>query len=119
VRATDGSEQFIEKKVPEVLAARDGLMSAATTGDPVSGLKWNPSEDRCCNLISGNWAGQPLESYETMLKHLRATKSASSFRCQARWDYCFRYGLYFLATSVHCTIVVRPNFDPALLIRPK
>ena len=38
------------------------------------------------NLISANWRGQPLESYETMLKHLKTTRSTAGFQCLARLD---------------------------------
>jgi hypothetical protein len=39
--------------------------------------KWNPIEHRLFSEISKNWAGQPLESYETVLKFLRTTKTAA------------------------------------------
>lgn len=61
-------------------------LSITVTHYPTGASKWNPIEHRCFNLISGNWAGQPLESYETVLKYIRATKSPSGFRCQARLD---------------------------------
>ncbi len=53
---------------------------------PTGASKWNPVEHRMFNLISSNWAGQPLESYETILKHLRTTRSTAGFRCKARLD---------------------------------
>ena len=61
-------------------------LTITVTHYPTGASKWNPIEHRCFNLISGNWAGQPLENYETMLKYIRTTKSASGFRCQARLD---------------------------------
>lgn len=64
--------------------ADEFALTITVTHYPTGASKWNPVEHRCFNLISGNWAGQPLESYETILKHIRATKSASGFRCQAR-----------------------------------
>lgn len=66
--------------------ADEFALTITVTHYPTGASKWNPVEHRCFNLISGNWAGQPLESYETILKHIRATKSASGFRCQARLD---------------------------------
>lgn len=66
--------------------ADEFAVTLTVTHYPTGASKWNPVEHRCFNLISGNWAGQPLESYETMLKHLRATRSTSGFRCQARLD---------------------------------
>jgi len=38
------------------------------------------------SLISGNWAGEPLTSYEIVLKHIRATRSTTGFRCRATLD---------------------------------
>lgn len=42
---------------------------------PPGTSKWNPIEHRLFSEISKNWAGQPLESYETVLKFLRTTKT--------------------------------------------
>lgn len=61
-------------------------LTITVTHYPTGASKWNPIEHRCFNLISGNWAGQPLESYETMLKYMRTTRSAAGFRCHARLD---------------------------------
>ncbi len=47
---------------------------------------WNPIEHRMFNLISANWAGQPLDSYETMLNYIRTTTSTTGFCCQAQLD---------------------------------
>jgi hypothetical protein len=53
---------------------------------PGGASKWNPIEHRMFNLISANWAGEPLTSYEVMLKHIRTTRSATGFRCRASLD---------------------------------
>jgi hypothetical protein len=53
---------------------------------PTGASKWNPIEHRMFSLISANWAGHPLESYETLLNHIRTTRSSSGFRCQAHLD---------------------------------
>jgi hypothetical protein len=44
---------------------------------PPGTSKWNPIEHRLFSEISKNWAGQPLESYETILNFLRTTKTAA------------------------------------------
>jgi hypothetical protein len=57
---------------------------------PPGASKWNPIDHRMFSLISGNWAGEPLVSYETMLQHIRRTRSAKGFHCRAvldRHDY--------------------------------
>ena len=56
---------------------------------PAGASKWNPIEHRMFNLISANWAGEPLTSYELMLKHLRTTRSRTGFRCRASLDTRF------------------------------
>jgi hypothetical protein len=47
---------------------------------PAGASKWNPIEHRMFNLISANWAGEPLISYEVMLKHIRTTRSSTGFQ---------------------------------------
>jgi hypothetical protein len=66
--------------------ANEFSLTITVTHYPTGASKWNPIEHRCFNLISGNWAGQPLESYETVLKHIRTTKSTTGFHCQACLD---------------------------------
>ncbi len=53
---------------------------------PPGASKWNPIEHRMFSLISENWAGEPLVNYETMLKYIRRTRSATGFHCRARLD---------------------------------
>jgi hypothetical protein len=53
---------------------------------PPSASKWNLIEHRLFSQISRNWAGQPLMSYETILKFIRATTSGTGLRCWARLD---------------------------------
>jgi hypothetical protein len=57
---------------------------------PPGASKWNPIEHRMFSLLSANWAGEPLSSYETVLKHIRTTRSRTGFRCRAVLD-CRRY----------------------------
>ena len=38
------------------------------------------------SLISLNWAGEPLTSYEVVLKYIRATRSTTGFSCRATLD---------------------------------
>ncbi len=50
---------------------------------PPGTSKWNPIEHRLFSEISKNWAGQPLESYETMLKFIRTTKTKTGLTVSA------------------------------------
>lgn len=63
-------------------------LAITVTHFPPSASKWNPIEHRMFSLISANWAGQPLVSYETVLKFIRTTDSAQGFRCAAWLDRC-------------------------------
>jgi hypothetical protein len=53
---------------------------------PPGASKWNRIEHRMFNLISGNWRGEPLVSYEAVLNRIRTTTSATGFRCWAVLD---------------------------------
>jgi hypothetical protein len=53
---------------------------------PTGASKWNPIDHRMFSLISNNWKGEPLTSYEVMLKHIRRTRSQEGFRCRACLD---------------------------------
>ena len=54
---------------------------------PPGASKWNRIEHRMFSLISANWAGEPLESYEVMLKYIRTTRSATGFHCRSCLDH--------------------------------
>ena len=43
---------------------------------PPATSKWNPIEHRLFSEISKNWAGRPLDSFETILKHLRTARTS-------------------------------------------
>jgi hypothetical protein len=53
---------------------------------PPSASKWNWIEHRLFSAISKNWSGQPLVSYEVIVKFIRSTTSATGLRCWARLD---------------------------------
>ncbi len=67
------------------LADEFGL-TITVTHYPPGASKWNPIEHRMFSLISANWAGEPLVSYETILKYIRATTSSTGFHCEAYLD---------------------------------
>lgn len=51
---------------------------------PPGTSKWNPIEHRLFSEISRNWSGQPLDSYETIVKYIRTTKTTTGLRVRAR-----------------------------------
>lgn len=67
------------------LADEFGL-TITVTHFPTGASKWNPVEHRLFSQISANWAGQPLVSYETVLKFIRTTKTDMGLRCCAYLD---------------------------------
>lgn len=53
---------------------------------PPGASKWNPIEHRLFSAISGNWQGEPLRDYETVLKFIDTTKSERGLCCRALLD---------------------------------
>ena len=50
---------------------------------PPGSSKWNPIEHRLFSEVSKNWSGRPLDSFETALKYIRTTKTASGLKVKA------------------------------------
>ena len=61
-------------------------LTITVTHYPTGTSKWNPIEHRLFCHISSNWAGQPLITYETVLKFIRTTTTETGLRCRARLD---------------------------------
>ena len=66
--------------------ADESQLIITVTHYPPGASKWNPIEHRMFRLISANWAGEPLVSYEVMLKYIRRTRSETGFHCRACLD---------------------------------
>ena len=73
-------------KVPLQAFADEFGLTITVTHYPTGASKWNRVEHRLFCLISGNWAGMPLDTFETALKHIRTTRSSTGLRCQAWLD---------------------------------
>lgn len=76
---------WLWKAALQRLADATGLLLVVTHYPP-GASKWNPIEHRLFSAISGNWAGEPLTSYETILKYIRTTRTAGGLRCRAWLD---------------------------------
>lgn len=50
---------------------------------PPGASKWNPIEHRLFSHISRNWAGRPLDSYETILNYARTTTTSTGLKVKA------------------------------------
>jgi len=81
----NGSHKLAWKVALQGLADDFGLI-VTVMHYPPGASKWNLIEHRMFSLISENWAGEPLESYEVMLKFIRRTRSATGFHCKACLD---------------------------------
>ncbi len=53
---------------------------------PTGASKYNPIERRLFSAISRNWAGEPLQSYEKILKFIRTTTTATGLKVRAFLD---------------------------------
>lgn len=58
-------------------------LAVHVTHFPPRASKWNPIEHRLFSFISKNWAGQPLTSYEKMLKYIRTTRTETGLTVRA------------------------------------
>jgi len=58
-------------------------LTATVCHYPPGASKWNPIEHKLFCHISHNWAGQPLQDYETALKFIRSTKTAGGLKVRA------------------------------------
>jgi hypothetical protein len=47
---------------------------------PTAASKYNPIERRLFRAISSNWAGEPLRSYEKILKFIRTTTTSTGLK---------------------------------------
>ena len=81
----NGYRNWLWKVGVQALADEFDLM-ITVTHYPTSASKWNPVEHRLFSPISSNWAGQPLCSFETVLKFIRTTRTEPGLRCRARLD---------------------------------
>lgn len=81
----NGCRKWAWKVALQRLADEFGLILMVSHYPP-GASKWNPIDHRMFSLISANWAGEPLVSYETVLKYIRTTRSRTGFRCRAWLD---------------------------------
>lgn len=58
-------------------------ISVTVSHYPPGCSKWNPIEHRLFSEISKNWAGRPLDSYETLLNYIRTTKTSTGLKVKA------------------------------------
>jgi hypothetical protein len=81
----NGNRCWLWKYWLQRLADEFGL-TITVTHLPTNASKWNPIEHKLFCRIEQNWAGQPLISYETVLKFIRTTRTDTGLRCRAYLD---------------------------------
>ena len=81
----NGYRSWLWKWELQSLADETGL-TIMVTHYPTSASKWNWIEHRLFCHISANWAGEPLISFETVLKFIRTTTTEPGLSCVAYLD---------------------------------
>jgi len=69
-------------RLHQQLAQRHGL-TVTVAHYPPGTSKWNPVEHRLFSEVSKNWAGRPLDSYETVLNYIRTTTTKAGLAVRA------------------------------------
>lgn len=75
-----------KKYLQERLADECGL-EVTVAHYPTGASKWNPIEHRMFSEISKNWAGVPLESFETIVNFAQNTTTKTGLRIEACRDH--------------------------------
>jgi len=72
-------------RLQQELCDRFGL-TVTVAHYPTGASKYNPIERRLFSQISNNWAGEPLGSYQKILKFIRTTKTSTGLKVRAWLD---------------------------------
>jgi hypothetical protein len=76
---------------------------------PTGTSKWNPVEHRLFSEISKNWAGEPLTTYEKILKFIRTTNTQTALRVTAYLDRTTYDTGLTPSTGERCQLRLRPH----------
>ena len=79
---SNGTTNRLWKLCLHRFAQRHGL-TITVAHYPPGASKWNPIEHRLFSEISKNWAGRPLDSYQTILNYLHTTRTKTGLQVQA------------------------------------
>lgn len=94
------------------LAEKHGLR-VTVAHYPPGASKWNPIEHRLFSEISKNWAGRPLDSYETMLNYIRTTTTKTGLRVRAHLvDREYEKGIKIPDAQMHAIPLAKHTSQP-------
>ena len=82
---SNSAQRSAWKDQVQQLCDRTGL-TITVAHYPTGASKYNPIERRLFSAISRNWAGEPLQSYEKILKFIRTTTTAKGLKVRAFLD---------------------------------
>ena len=82
---SNGSSNRLWKYCLQRFSDKTGL-EVTVAHYPPGTSKWNKIEHRMFSYISSHWRGQPLESYEAIIKLIGATTTKKGLRIKAKLD---------------------------------
>jgi len=83
---SNGARPRMWKRLLQETFADEHTMTITVAHYPTGASKWNPIEHRMFSEISKNWAGEPLESFETVINFARDTSTQTGLRIEAYRD---------------------------------
>jgi hypothetical protein len=79
--SNSASSRLFKYRLQKSFCERYGL-KVTVCHYPAGTSKWNPIEHRLFSEISKNWAGEPLDSFEKVLKFIKTTKTATGLEVE-------------------------------------
>ena len=80
---SNGSRSRVWKYDLQRFAERHGIV-VTVAHYPPGASKWNPIEHKLFSEISKNWAGRPLDSYETVINYIGTTTTKTGLMVRAK-----------------------------------
>jgi len=83
---SNGARTRAFKKFLQERIANEHGLEVTVAHYPTGASKWNPIEHRMFSEISKNWAGHPLECFETVINFVKSTKTKTGLNIAAYLD---------------------------------
>jgi hypothetical protein len=83
---SNGARTRTFKKFLQERVANEHGLEVTVSHYPTGASKWNPIEHRMFSEISKNWAGHPLESFETVINFVKGTETKTGLHIAAYLD---------------------------------